>query len=86
MRPGPPPPAADRLRGRSLPIDLARTLIVLGAAERRPRRASAARDALVEALEISSAVGAAPVEARARAELARLDARRETTAWTPNYT
>ncbi|WUD76329.1 AAA family ATPase [Streptomyces sp. NBC_00510] len=78
--------AADRLRGRSLPIDLARTLIVLGAAERRPRRASAARGALVEALEISSAVGAAPVEARARAELARLDARRETTAWTPNYT
>ncbi|MFF7677072.1 AAA family ATPase [Actinacidiphila glaucinigra] len=78
--------AADRLRGRSLPIDLARTLIVLGAAERRPRRASAARGALVEALEISSAVGAAPVEARARMELARLDARRETTARTPNYT
>ncbi|MFF7216237.1 AAA family ATPase [Streptomyces sp. NPDC008238] len=78
--------AAERLRGRSLPIDLARTLIVLGAAERRPRRAAAARGALVEALEISSAVGAAPVEARARAELARLDARRETTARTPNYT
>ncbi|WP_431960504.1 AAA family ATPase [Actinacidiphila sp. bgisy160] len=78
--------AADRLRGRSLPIDLARTLIVLGAAERRPRRSAAARGALVEALEISSAVGAAPVEARARAELARLDARRETAARTPNYT
>ncbi|MFD3452145.1 AAA family ATPase [Streptomyces sp. NPDC058691] len=63
--------AVTRLRGRSLPLDLARTLIVLGAAERRPRRAAAARGALTEALEISSAVGAAPMEARARAELAR---------------
>jgi hypothetical protein len=77
--------AADRLRGRSLPIDLARTLIVLGAAERRPRRAAAARGALTEALEISSAVGAAPVEARAGAELARLDARWEAPARTPDY-
>ncbi|MFF3564320.1 AAA family ATPase [Streptomyces sp. NPDC002574] len=77
--------AVARLRGRSLPLDLARTLIVLGAAERRPRRAAAARGALTEALGISSAVGAAPMEARARAELARFGGSRPAATPAPGY-
>ncbi|MFJ4986002.1 AAA family ATPase [Streptomyces sp. NPDC088732] len=77
--------AVTRLRGRSLPLDLARSLIVLGAADRRPRRAAAARAALTEALEISTAVGAAPMAARARAELARTGGGRQAATRAPDY-
>ncbi|MGW2650655.1 helix-turn-helix transcriptional regulator [Streptomyces sp. NPDC001393] len=66
--------AVDRLRQLALPVELVRTLIALGAVERRSRRRSAARTVLGEALETATRIGAAPLAARARDELARLDA------------
>ncbi|MGW2566441.1 AAA family ATPase [Streptomyces sp. NPDC001537] len=66
--------AADRLRHLPLPMELVRTLIALGAVERRARRRTAARAALGEALETATRIGAAPLAARAGDELARLDA------------
>ncbi|WRZ95088.1 AAA family ATPase [Streptomyces sp. NBC_01007] len=66
--------AVDRLRRLPLPVELVRTLIALGAAERRARRRNAARTALGEALETATLVGAAPLAARARDELSRLEA------------
>ncbi|MGW2718875.1 AAA family ATPase [Streptomyces sp. NPDC001492] len=66
--------AADRLRHLPLPMELVRTLIALGAVERRARRRTAARAALGEALETATRIGAAPLVARAGDELARLDA------------
>ncbi|MFG2952135.1 AAA family ATPase [Streptomyces sp. NPDC048291] len=66
--------AVDRLRPLPLPVELVRTLIALGAVERRARRRNAARQALAEALETATRIGAAPLAARARDELARLAA------------
>ncbi|MFE2062475.1 AAA family ATPase [Streptomyces sp. NPDC059467] len=66
--------AVDRLRRLPLPMELVRTLIALGAVERRARRRNAAREALAEALETATRIGAAPLAARAGEELARLDA------------
>ncbi|MER6085683.1 AAA family ATPase [Streptomyces sp. NPDC001833] len=66
--------AVDRLRPLPLPVELVRTLIALGAVERRARRRNAARAALAEALETATRIGAAPLAARARDELARLAA------------
>ncbi|MFF7475010.1 AAA family ATPase [Streptomyces sp. NPDC008092] len=66
--------ATDRLRPLPLPVELVRTLIALGAVERRARRRNAARQALAEALETATRIGAAPLAARARDELARLAA------------
>ncbi|WP_406440347.1 LuxR C-terminal-related transcriptional regulator [Streptomyces sp. NBC_01613] len=66
--------AVDRLRQLPLPVELVRTLIALGAVERRSRRRSAARAVLGEALETATRIGAAPLAARARDELARLEA------------
>ncbi|MEV5845485.1 AAA family ATPase [Streptomyces sp. NPDC051985] len=66
--------AVDRLRRLPLPVDLSRTLIALGTVERRSRRRSVARTVLGEALETATRIGAAPLAARARDELARLDA------------
>ncbi|MER6070068.1 AAA family ATPase [Streptomyces sp. NPDC001817] len=66
--------AVDRLRQLPLPVELVRTLIALGAVERRSRRRSAARTVLAEALETATRIGAAPLAARAREELSRLDA------------
>lgn len=66
--------SAGRLRELALPVDLARTLIALGAVERRARRRTAARAALAEALQIAERTGAVPLAARAGEELARLDA------------
>ncbi|WP_217555736.1 LuxR family transcriptional regulator [Streptomyces sp. GbtcB6] len=66
--------AVERLRRLPLPVDLVRTLIALGAVERRARRRNAAREALAEALETATRIGAAPLAARARDELARLAA------------
>ncbi|MEU9480198.1 AAA family ATPase [Streptomyces sp. NPDC048191] len=65
--------AVDRLRQLPLPVELVRTLIALGAVERRSRRRSAARAALGEALQTATRIGAAPLAARARDELSRLD-------------
>ncbi|MEU6506001.1 AAA family ATPase [Streptomyces sp. NPDC046942] len=66
--------AVDRLRQLPLPVELVRTLIALGAVERRSRRRSVARAVLGEALETATRIGAAPLAARARDELSRLDA------------
>ncbi|KPI22134.1 ATP-dependent transcriptional regulator, MalT-like, LuxR family [Actinobacteria bacterium OK074] len=66
--------AVDRLRQLPLPVELVRTLVALGAVERRARRRHAARVVLGEALETATRIGAAPLAARARDELARLDA------------
>ncbi|MFJ8157344.1 AAA family ATPase [Streptomyces sp. NPDC094468] len=66
--------AVHRLRPLSLPVDLVRTLIALGTVERRSRRRSAARTALDEALETATRIGAVPLAARARDELARAGA------------
>jgi DNA-binding CsgD family transcriptional regulator len=66
--------AVDRLRQLPLPLELVRTLIALGAVERRSRRKNAARAVLGEALETATRIGAAPLAARARDELARLAA------------
>ncbi|MFB8174698.1 AAA family ATPase [Streptomyces sp. NPDC055966] len=66
--------AVDRLRRLDLPVDMVRTLIALGAVERRARRRNAARLALGEALRIATRIGAAPLAARAGDELARLEA------------
>ncbi|MCQ4043906.1 AAA family ATPase [Streptantibioticus rubrisoli] len=66
--------SADRLRELPLPLELVRTLIALGAVERRGRHRGAARAALTEALETARGCGAAPLQARAAEELARLDA------------
>ncbi|MER6570090.1 AAA family ATPase [Streptomyces sp. NPDC001093] len=63
-----------RLRRLPLPVELVRTLIALGAVEHRSRRRSAARAVLGEALQIATRIGAAPLAARAREELSRLDA------------
>ncbi|WP_405995182.1 AAA family ATPase [Streptomyces sp. NBC_00986] len=66
--------AVDRLRQLPLPIDLIRTLIALGAVERRARHRNAARTALGEALDTATRIGAVPLAARAGDELARLEA------------
>lgn len=66
--------AVDRLRQLPLPVDLVRTLIALGAVERRARHRNAARTALGEALETATRIGALPLAARAGDELARLEA------------
>jgi DNA-binding CsgD family transcriptional regulator len=65
-----------RLRAARVPVDLVRSLIALGAVQRRARHRSAARAALAEALEVAELAGAVPLAARARAELARLEANR----------
>ncbi|MFJ5304612.1 AAA family ATPase [Streptomyces sp. NPDC088350] len=66
--------AVERLRQLPLPVDLVRTLIALGAVERRARHRNAARTALGEALETATRIGAVPLAARAGDELARLEA------------
>ncbi|WP_406450568.1 AAA family ATPase [Streptomyces sp. NBC_01622] len=66
--------AVERLRQLPLPVELVRTLISLGAVERRARHRNAARTALGEALETATRIGAAPLAARAGDELARLEA------------
>ena len=66
--------AVERLRGLPLPVELVRTLIALGAVERRSRRRSSARGILGEALETATRIGATPLAHRAREELARVDA------------
>ena len=54
--------------------ELARTLLELGAAERRSGRRRAAREALERALELGRATGAEPVATRAEAELGAAEA------------
>jgi DNA-binding CsgD family transcriptional regulator len=57
------------------PFDLARTLLALGAVQRRTRKRGAARDALERALAIFDELGAALWTEKARSELARVGGR-----------
>jgi DNA-binding CsgD family transcriptional regulator len=58
-----------------LPLERGRTLIVLGAAQRRVKRRREARETLEEALGLFERVGAALWAERARAELRRISGR-----------
>lgn len=57
------------------PFDLARTLLALGAVQRRTRKRGAARDVLERALAIFDDLGAALWTEKARSELARVGGR-----------
>ena len=57
------------------PLDLARTLLAAGAAHRRARRKSAAREALTQAADIFAQAGAEQWSRRARSEMARIGGR-----------
>jgi DNA-binding CsgD family transcriptional regulator len=61
-----------------MPIELGRTLTVLGGVQRRRRRRAEARAVLAEAVARLEACGARPWADRARAELGRLRTRRAT--------
>jgi DNA-binding CsgD family transcriptional regulator len=61
-----------------LPLDRARTLLALGAAQRRAKRRREARATLEEALGVFERIGAALWAERARAELARISGRAAT--------
>jgi DNA-binding NarL/FixJ family response regulator len=56
-------------------LERARTLVDLGAAQRRANRRRAARDSLDEALTLCAAIGATPWAARAAAEAAAVSGR-----------
>jgi DNA-binding CsgD family transcriptional regulator len=58
-----------------IPFEHARTLLALGAVQRRAKRKAAARATLSEALERFDELGAALWSAKARAELARISGR-----------
>ena len=66
-----------------LPVERARTLIVLGSIRRRTKRKAAARESLDEAVAILDGVGARLWAERARAELARIGGRAPTGGLTP---
>ena len=59
----------------AMPFERARTLVHLGAAQRRAKHKLAARASLVEALRIFDNLGAAPWHAQAAGELARISGR-----------
>jgi len=58
-----------------MPFEHARTLLHLGAAQRRAKRKLAARASLAEALRIFETLGAAPWRAETAGELARISGR-----------
>jgi DNA-binding NarL/FixJ family response regulator len=65
--------AAIELQGQGeLPLELARSLLVLGQVERRAKRKGAAKAALEESAAITDRIGATLWAARARDDLARL--------------
>ena len=66
--------------GLPLPFELARTLLVRGAVERRSKRKREARDTLTKAVEIFDGLGAALWAEKARAELARIGGRAPSSA------
>ncbi len=70
----------DRL---PLPFERARTLLALGALQRRAKRKTAARESLAAALEVFEELGALVWAGRARAELSRIGGRRTTEGLTP---
>jgi DNA-binding CsgD family transcriptional regulator len=61
-----------------LPLDRGRTLLALGAAQRRAKRRREARETLEDALAIFERIGAALWAERARAELSRISGRAAT--------
>ena len=61
-----------------LPLDRARTLLALGAAQRRAKRRREARETLEQALAIFEGIGAALWAERARGELKRISGRAAT--------
>jgi DNA-binding NarL/FixJ family response regulator len=61
-----------------LPLDRGRTLLALGAAQRRAKRRREARTTLQEALGVFESIGAALWAERARAELSRISGRAAT--------
>ena len=61
-----------------LPLDRGRTLLALGATQRRAKRRREARETLEEALAIFERIGAALWAERARAELKRISGRAAT--------
>ena len=67
--------ALDRHAQVELPLDRGRTLLALGAAQRRLKRRREARTTLEEALAVFERIGAALWAERARAELKRISGR-----------
>jgi DNA-binding NarL/FixJ family response regulator len=59
----------------AMPFELGRTLLVLGAAQRRAKQRRAARESLAEALALFERLGAPLWAAKARAELGRIAGR-----------
>ena len=66
-----------------VPLERARTLLVLGAVQRRAKRKAAARSALEESLAIAHRIGARLWVERARAELQRVGGRSRSKGLTP---
>jgi DNA-binding CsgD family transcriptional regulator len=66
-----------------VPLERARTLLVLGAVQRRAKRKAAARSALEESLAIAGQIGARLWVERARAELQRVGGRSRSQGLTP---
>jgi DNA-binding NarL/FixJ family response regulator len=58
-----------------MPVERGRTLLSLGALQRRLKKRAAARDTLAEALKLFDAAGARPWAERAEAEQARVSGR-----------
>jgi DNA-binding NarL/FixJ family response regulator len=69
--------ALDHLALAPLPLELARTLLLLGQVQRRRKQKAAAREALERSAAIYDGVGATLWAERARGELTRLGVRRE---------
>ncbi len=67
--------SAERYQGRTEPLGLARTLLAMGAIERRRLHKRAAREALTTALDRFEALGAQLWAQAARAELGRIGGR-----------
>ncbi len=67
--------ALDAHEGLSMPLERARSLLVMGEVQRRLKRKRQARSFMDQAREIFQTIGASLWEARARAELDRLGAR-----------
>ena len=75
--------ALDRHAGLEMPVERARTLLVLGRVLRRRKQRREARAAFEEALAVFEHVGASAWAARARGELARVPVRRAPAELTP---
>jgi DNA-binding CsgD family transcriptional regulator len=75
--------ALEHHRALPVPLERARSLIVLGSIQRRTKQKAAARASLEEALASLDEMGARPWADRARAELARIGGRTRSSGLTP---